>query len=63
MATWCESLTDLNRFYLPRDMGPRRAMRLVNIIAALLDEKDCTAPELADDARDEAIDGSRGCAF
>jgi hypothetical protein len=48
MATWCESLTDQKRFYLPRDIGSRRAMRLVNIIAALLDENECDAPALAE---------------
>ena len=53
MATWCESLTDQRRFYFPRDIESLKAMRLVNIITALLDETACEASVLAAEIFDD----------
>ena len=34
-ATWADSLTQLELIYYPKDIQKRRAMYLVNIIAAI----------------------------
>jgi len=47
-TTWADSLTLLEIFYYPRDIQKRRAMYLVNIIAALLDETARDAAERAE---------------
>jgi hypothetical protein len=52
-ATWADSLTQLKVFYFPRDIQKRRAMYLVNIIAALLDETALDAAERAEQISQE----------
>ena len=52
-ATWADSLTHLKIFYYPRDIQKRRAMYLVNIIAALLDETALDAAERAEQISQE----------
>ena len=47
-ATWADSLTHLKVFYYPRDIQKRRAMYLVYIIAALLNETDLDVAERAE---------------
>ena len=52
-ATRADSLTHLKVFYYPKDIQKRRAMYLVNIIAALLDETALDAAERAEQISQE----------
>ena len=52
-ATRADSLTHLKVFYYPKDIQNRRAMYLVNIIAALLDETALDAAERAEQISQE----------
>ena len=53
LTTWADSLTHLKVFYYPKDIQKRRAMYLVNIIAALLDETALDAAERAEQISQE----------